>query len=232
MRISSYEHLGVGLVRMVMVAAVVSVGSGAALVVVLGSALGGGAGLAALVVGAMVFYLVMTAPRRAMDRERATQARESLALSAAAMACLGVTGSRSKTLMLLKPRDRAFGRATREGARMVLLGSSLDQATAEASKRLASYSAAETLKGIASLQPADFDAGDEETRGLDAYRELYRETKLPMLMTACFFSPIMLVLYAVFARAYDPASLAGLAALEFAVLDLALFFSSVDKGPS
>jgi len=231
MKLASYEHYGASPLKMAGLAAVGATVTGAALAAVAGTVLGDASGPAAFVVGSLVFYIVMTTPRRMLDRERVSQARESPVLGAEAEALVGVTGSRAKALLMLRPRGSSLHRAVSEGARMVLLGSSAERATAEASRGLASYSAAEVLKGIAGLEPGDFAKGDEEARGLAASSELYRETKLPMLMTACFFSPIMLILYAVFTASYDPVRLGGLVAFQFILLDIALFFSSVDGGP-
>ena len=231
MRLASYERFGVSPLRMAGIGGVAAALAGTALATIAGPALGGATWFAGTIVAGLVMYAVMSTPRRVLDRERVSQAKESVVLGAAAAACLSVTGSRSKTLMMLKPRDRSFGRAVTAAARMVLLGSSVEGALADASGRVASYSAAETLRGIASLKPGDFDEGDEEVRGLASSSELYRETKLPMLLTACFFSPIMLVLYAVFTHSYSPVQLLGLIAVQFTLLDLALYFSSGDRGP-
>lgn len=209
----------------------VSVAAGGTLGLALGGALGQATGPVALVVGILVFYMVVSTPRRLLDRERVSQARESPLLAAVSTACLKVTGSRSKTLLMLKPREQSLVAAASQGARLVLLGAPVERAAAEASEKLASYSASEVLRGVAKLSPADFGTGDDESRGLATSSELYRETKLPMLMTVCFFSPIMLVLYAVFSHSYDAARLAELVALDFVVVDLAFFVSSADRGP-
>ena len=231
MKIASYDHLDLSAARIMALGFVVSGAAGGALEFALGGALGGATGPTVLMIAALVFYIVATTPRRRLDRERVSQARESLLLSVGSTACLKGTGSRSKTLIMLRPRDQSLASAGARGARMVLLGTPVETAALEASRELASYSAAGALRGVASLKPADFGAGDEETRGLASSSELYRETKLPMLMTVCFFSPILLVLYAIFSHSYDPARLIELVALEFVLVDLALFFSSVDRGP-
>ena len=207
MRIASFDHFNVSPMKIVALGLFVSSGSGAILAWSLGGALGEATAPATLVLVSLVFYILASTPRRLLDRQRLSQARESLVLSAAAKACLSVTSSRSKTLIMLRPRDLALGEATTEGARRVLLGTPVDEATRDSSERLASYSAAEALRGIATLKGADFASGDEETRGLVASSELYRETKLPMFMTVCFFSQILVVLYAVFSHSLEPAKL-------------------------
>jgi len=84
---------------------------------------------------------------------------------------------------------------------------------------------------VASIGRVTFDSGDEESRGLASSSDLSRETKLPVFMTACFFTPIMLLLYAVFSHSYSGGSLAELIALEFIILDLTFYLSSGDRGP-
>ena len=231
MRIASYDHFGVSPPKLIGIGLASSLAAYFAIWDLLAEALGEASQPAALVVAALVFYMVVSTPRRILDRQRLSEAREAVALSASAMACLSVTGSRSKTFMMLRPRDQTSASATRECAREILLGLSVGRAAGESSKVLVSYSAADALNSVASMEPDDFAATDEETRGIESSADLYRETKLPMFMTVCFFSPIMLVLYAVFAHIYDPVKLLGLVVFEFIIVDLAFFFSSVGRGP-
>jgi hypothetical protein len=141
-----------------------------------------------------------------------------------------VTGSRSRTIIALRSREPYLSKTILDLGRRVLLGSPVESAVASASGRLSSYSAAAALRTIAVLSPRTFDAGDEENRGLANSAELSRETKLPIFMTACFFTPIMLLLYSVFSRAYSPESLVELVAFEFIVLDLAFYLSASETG--
>ena len=52
-----------------------------------------------------------------------------------------------------------------------------------------------------------------------------------MFMTVCFFTPIMLLLYAVFSHVYSTDGLAELAAFGFVVIDLAFYLAASDRGP-
>jgi len=197
---------------------------------VLGNVLGGATGPALVVVSALVFYAVVSTPRRMVDSQRVAQARESVLLSAAATACLDVVGSGPRTVLLLRSRDEVLARALSEAGRKLLLGASLTQAIGSSLGGVSSYSAAAALNEAAHMGRKDFEARDEETRGLANSSELSRETKLPVFMTACFFTPIMLLLYAVFSRLYGVGSLVELVALEFIVLDLAFYFGSGARG--
>jgi len=231
LRFASLDHFGLGVWRMI------GIGSACAIVsaMLVGFAVGGSLGQAKaatlVVVAILVFYIVLSTPRRILDSQRVAQARESLMLSASATACLSVTGSRAKTLILLRPRDPTLVETASEAGRMVLLGERVESAVARSSDNLASYSASTALISIASMSPREFGTRDEEARGLTLSSELSRETKLPMFMTICFFTPIMLVLYAVFTRSYDPTTLAELAAFEFVAIDLAFYLSAADRGP-
>ena len=231
MRSDALEHYGVSPLRLAGVGGALSSAAVAGAWLVTGGVLGQAGPEVMLVLGALVFYIVCSTPRRLQDRERIAQARESVLLSASAKACLGATGSKSKALAVLHPRDPSLAAAVTDAERRVLLGIRVEEALEEASRKLSSYSAESTLQGIARLRSAAFDGGDEETRGLTSSGELSRETKLPMFMTVCFFAPIMLLLYAVFARVYDPVSLSELAALEFILVDVAFYLSAPDRGP-
>jgi hypothetical protein len=197
----------------------------------LGNVLGGATGPALVMIGALVFYAVVSTPRRLLDAQRVAQARESVLLSAAATACLNAAGSGPRTILVLRSRDEAISKALRRAGRGVLLGTRPLEALDESSKQVASYSAAAALREVASPGRKEYDAGDEEARGLASSSELSRETKLPVFMTACFFAPIMLLLFAVFSHSYGTGSLVELAALEFIILDLAFYLTSGDRVP-
>lgn len=195
-----------------------------------GAALGHATAPVAAVVAALVFYFVASTPRRVRDQERVAQARDSVLLLASARACLGATGSRAKTLLILKPREPVLADAVVGAGKRVLLGTRVEDALRGAAAGLSSYSASQALRSVAELRPESFDTGDEETRGLVSSADLSMETKLPLFMTVCFFAPIMLTLYAVFTHSYAPTRLAELAGLEFVVVDLAFYLTAQDRG--
>ncbi len=209
----------------------ISSASAVILAVVLGDSLGGAKVPTLFVISVLVFYIVATGPRRVLDRQRVAQARESLPLGAAAAACLHVTGSRSRTLIMLRSREPALAEAEDECARKVLLGERPVTALETSSRKLASYSASIVMQNVSAMGPGEFVGGDEEVRGISSYTELSKETKLPLFMTVCFFAPIMLVLFSVFTHSDAPGTLAELAAFEFVVLDLAFYFSTTEGEP-
>jgi len=203
--------------------------------IVLGLATGDALGQAKLatllVIVALVFYIVVSSPRRLLDQQRVAQARESLLLSASAQACLTVTASRTKTFLLIRPREPSLGAAVKEAGRRILLGTDVAAAVEASSRGIASYSAAAALLSVARTNAREFVGGDEESRGLAAASELSMETKLPVFMTICFFTPIMVVLYAVFSHTYQPERLVELGAFEFAVIDLGYYLSAAERSP-
>ena len=179
--------------------------------------------------GTLVFYFVLSAPRRLADSQRLAEARESPLLSASAAACLTVTGSRPRTIVLMRPRDPTLKASLSEAGRKVLLGTRVDRALESSAQSLASYTAAAAVRGLAAFTPEGVEQGDEEAQGIALSSDLSRETKVPMLMTVCFFTPILLILYAVFSHTYGVADLAELASLEFIILDLAFFLSAAER---
>lgn len=231
MRFNSLEYFGLSAWKLACVGAAASSAAWAVAEVALGGILGESEPAVLVVVSVLVFYLVVSIPRRLLDGERVAEARESVLLSASAKACLSVTGSRARTLMLLRPREAATGRSVAEAARLVLLGTKVEDALEQASKGLVSYSAAAAFRSLGSLLPEGFEGGDEESRGLAASQEMSRETKIPMFMTVCFFAPVMIVLYAVFSRTYGVYGVTELTVFEFLAVDLAYYLSSSDRGP-
>ena len=196
---------------------------------VTGDALGEARDAVALAVGALVFYFVLSFPRRLADSQRIAEARESPLLSASAAACLAVTGSRSRTIVFMRPRDPTLRAGMKEAGRKILLGTRADRALESSAQSLVSYTAAAVFRGLGAFAPEGVEQGDEEAQGLALSTDLSRETKVPMLMTVCFFTPILLILYAVFSHTYGASDLAELASLEFIVLDLAFFLSAAER---
>lgn len=230
MRLASLDHFDLSLPRLLGLGVAVSVTGAAATWIVVGGALGQGGTTVAALVGAFLLYAVLSAPRRLMDGQRVAQARESPVLSASASACLAVTGSRPRTLILLRAREPTLSAALKEAARRVLTGTRVDSAVERSTGPLVSYSAAAAVRGLASFAPAAVSQGDEETRGLSASSDLSKETKVPLMTTVCFFAPIVLVLYSVFAHSYGATSMAELASFEFIVVDVTFYLSASDRG--
>lgn len=231
MNFASFEHLGVDPWRVAIVGAASSVAVLFVCSLFFGTVLGQNTGAAEIVVALLVFYIVVSTPRRLVDSQRVGQARESLLLSVASNACMIATGSRPRTLLLLRAGEPGLKKALADLGRSVLLGAGVEGAVELATKRLSSYSAAAILKGTVSLRPRIVDVGDQEVRGLMSSSELSKETRLPMFMTVCFFTPIMLLLYAVFTHIYSTDGLAELAAFGFVVIDLAFYLAASDRGP-
>ena len=229
MKFASLDHFGLSAWRLACIGVAAASAAWLASEAALGGVLGEAKPAVLLLVSSLVFYLVVSIPRRLLDRARVQEARESVLLSASARACLQVTGSRPRTLMLVRPRVPSVARAVRESSRMVLLGVKVEDALTMASEGLASNSASVALRSLAVLGPEGLESGDDESRGLAYSSELSRETKLPMFMTACFFTPIMILLYAVFTQSYSPDSIAELVVLEFIIVDLAFYLSSADR---
>ncbi len=230
MRFASLDHFRISPWRIGAVGAAAAGGSGLSTELVLGDSVGQARVAIALIVAALVLYIVLSTPRRLLDAQRVSQARESPLLSASASACLAVTGSRPRTLILLRSRDQALADSLRDTGRRVLLGASVEGAVAGSVGALASYSAAASLRALAAFTPKAVAQGDEEMRGIVSSAELSRETKIPMLTTVCFFAPILLILYAVFSRSYGAVQLGELASLEFIAIDLAFYLCAADRG--
>ena len=86
--------------------------------------------------------------------------------------------------------------------------------------------------GIESYRELSADAvraGDTEAKGVASALALADESKLPVFVTVCFFTPILLLLLASFSSIWDPWSLAELLALQLVVLDIAFYLCSGER---
>ncbi|MDG7010058.1 MAG: hypothetical protein JRN43_04220 [Nitrososphaerota archaeon] len=226
MKFASLEHYSLSAWRVAACGVALASAAWLATSFAVGGVLGGAKSPLLYAVAALVFYAVVSVPRRMMDRERACQAREAIPLSCAIGALLEVTRSNARTLVLLTPGEGTIAAQVRKAARATLLGEDVGASVERAARALTAYSAAGALRMIGANRAGSANQDDEEVRGLELSSELGKETKLPTLMTASFFAPILLVLYAVFAHLYGWGSLAELVALEFVILDVAFYFTA------
>ncbi len=229
MKFASLDHFGLSAWRV----AAVGLATSSASWLLAGFAFGGALGTAGTpvfaVIAAAVFYIVVTTPRRLLDRERLSQAREAVLLASSSRALLEVTRSRSRSVLLLRPRGSAFAAAVERASKMLLLGDDAGRAVGAAAGSLASYTAASALRGLVEPRKVGTDPDDEEARGLAGSAALSRETKVPMFMTVSFFAPIMLLLYAVISHSFGAERLAELTVFELVVLDLAFHLGSAGR---
>lgn len=229
MKFSSLDLFGVSPFRIACFASIAAAGGVLLTRIATGDALQNAGWAVALAVGALVFYFVLSTPRRLADSQRLSEARESPLLSASTAACLAMTGSRARTVLLARARDPALKTSLEEAGRRILLGTGVERALEGSARPLVSDTAVTVLKGLARFAPEGVEQGDDEALGIAASSDLSRETRVPILMTACFFTPILLVLYAVFSHAYSATDLVELSSLEFIVLDLAFFLSAAER---
>jgi len=215
--------------KLVAVGIVAAVGSGILLQTASGGVLGAGAPELDLVVGVIVFYMVLSVPKRLVEASSLSQSREASSLSVMASVDFEATHSRSRTMLMLMPTDSDVGHVLQRVKRSILLGQSPSSAVDESVGTLASYSAADALRKAAVMSPDSMEEGGEENRGIVNALQLGEESKLPLFMTVCFFTPILLLLYAVFSRLQDPRSLAELVGVQLVVLDLSFHFTSSER---
>jgi hypothetical protein len=231
LRLESFDHYEVDAFKLGAMGAALAACALVACDLAFGPALGSTALEVALVVGGLVFYLVLSTPRRALDRERISQARGSVRLSAAAGAFLSATGSKARTLLMLGSREQGLERVLAAARKRVLLGAGCEEAAGAAADAVASSAAAAVLRRVSAFGFEEVAAEGEETQGISRSASLGRETKLPVYMTLCFFAPVVLLLYSDFAHLVDVSSLIALFALEVVVLDLAFYVCSSDGRP-
>ncbi len=226
MKLESLDHYGIDPLKLGALGTAGAIVAGIGFELAVGRVLGSTTPIVLMVLAGLVFYGIVSSPKRVLDHQRLSQSREAVVLAVSASACLPITRSSSRSLLILRSNELGLAETLRAVGRRILLGESTSSAIRAETGRLASYSAANTLKAIASTQKGHVKEGAEELAGLTGYSELSSETRLPIFMTVCFFSPIMLLLYSVFSKSTSPASLAELVLLQVILLDLTYFVCS------
>ena len=198
---------------------------------VAGGSLGPASQEVSLALGAVILYLVVSTPKRMVEGEKSLQAKESAFVSLSATACRSVTGSRCLTILSMNSQEKEVSQAFREAGRLILLGEDPETAVDMASKRITSYSAKSAMLSAATISARTPATGGEEFSGLQNAMDLESEVKVPLFMTVCFFTPVLLVLAAVFGHDSGPQSTVELSGCGLLVLDAAYFATSSRKEP-
>ncbi|MBI3841529.1 MAG: hypothetical protein HY297_06245, partial [Thaumarchaeota archaeon] len=122
-RTTSLDHFDLDPRKVILIALAVSACAAWGFGLTAGGALGTAKPGVELVVGAVVLYVVISTPRRLFEVSAMAQSREALVLATTAMACLEVTGSRTRTLLMLRSRETGLAGVLTRVKRGILLGS-------------------------------------------------------------------------------------------------------------
>lgn len=230
MKFVSLEHYCLNPRKLAAVAAAVATGAAAFLQFASGGVLGQGGVELDAIVASLVFYMVVSMPRRMMEASSLSQSKEAPTLAVMAAAGFETTHSRARTVMMLRSADPEVSSSLTEVKRKVLLGSPVETAVEENVEGLASFSVSNILREAAAMTASSIQEGGEEAQGIMNAFDLAEESKLPLFIAACFFTPILLLLYAMFARLTSPESLVELVVVQIVLLDLGFYFSSTQRG--
>lgn len=230
MKSRSWEALGLDPRRMAVAVVLLALTVGASVTVAAYHFLGE----LALVLGPVVAlgsgYAAAALPRRSIEGSALRQARESPALAAAASVYLQSTGSKSKTLLMLKSEEPRLSAILEELRRTTLLGIDPADSYRRLGGRAESESASRILGSVVGAQGERLADEGEELEGMVSASLSREETKFPVFLTISFFLPIMLMLLAAIGRHTSLVDMVSLTFLEIVVLDLALTLSSTERG--
>jgi hypothetical protein len=178
----------------------------------------------AMMAAGVAGYLAFTAPGRMLRAVEFQQTREAPAFAASSNIYLKTTGSRSKTLLMLRAEERDLASYLAQVRRRTLLGYDAASSTRESGTegRVLSESVRTVISSVVGVDQARVEEGAEELEGVMNASGLDDETKLPVFVAVSFFLPIMLMLFAAMTKETSIVAIAALVALEVVVLDLTL----------
>jgi hypothetical protein len=185
-----------------------------------------------LIAAGAVSYLIGTAPRRAVKLAAFRQTVEAPSFAASSNIYLKSTSSRSKTLLMLRAEEPSLRSFLRNARRHTLLGYDAVTALKAAApdQGVFSESIKTALNSVAGVDGTRIEEGAEELDGLLSSSTLDEETRLPLLVAAAFFLPIMLVLFASITKGTGTTTVAALLGLEAIILDIVLAISRSSNG--
>jgi hypothetical protein len=227
-RASSWSVLRLSPTRMTALAVLAGLATAACVLGATYTIFGGVSVVLAGAVGVASSYLVAGFPKRSLDRSALLQAREAPALAASAAVYLQSTGSRAKTILMLRSDEPRLEALIERAKRRTLLGEDASSTLGDAEGVRADSTAA-ILASVASARGERLADGGEELEGMVRASLATEETKFPVFLTISFFLPIMLMLLAAVGHHDDLASIVSLTVLEIVVLDVALSFASTER---
>lgn len=182
-----------------------------------------------VVTGAAAAYATAALPGMELERSSLLQAREAPTLGAMGTVYLQGTGSRSRTVLMLRSEEPDLSAALDVMKRMTLLGFTAGESLGEVESAVRSESTLRILRSISLAESERLEDKGEEMESSFRSSVLGEETKFPVFLTVSFFLPIMLMIFAAIEHHTDPLAIASLAFLEIIVLDLALSVSSSER---
>jgi hypothetical protein len=230
MKFFGWDELGIDARRMAAIVAAVSLLTGSIVALVAHPILGDLGVLLAVVAALGSAYSVAALPRRSREWSSVQQAREVPALAAAAAVYLQSSGSKCKTLLMLRSDEPRLAGALAELRRTTLLGIDPGESYSRLGGRVESESASKVLASVIRSQTDKLSDEGEELEGMVNASLAKEDTKFPVFLTICFFIPIMLMLLAAIEHHTDPLSMLSLTFLEVVVLDLSLVLASTERG--
>lgn len=228
MRFSSWDSLGLSFGRMLLAVLLVGLFAGGAVLLATFEIFGTASVLLCLVVGGLAAYVVAGIPKRVLDRAAVMQARDAPVLAASAAIFLESTGSRSKTVMMLRSPEPRLSTIIEQAKRSTLLGKDTSAAFTEAAEVRAD-SVLSILGSIVRAEGGRLSDEGEELEGMVRASLSVEETKFPVFLAVSFFLPIMLMILAAIGHHDQTFDVVSLAFVEIIVLDLALSFSSTER---
>ncbi len=229
MKLSSWEHYHINSAKFLVLAGMLSALGGTGVYLATRDVLGEESGIVGVIASVATCFLVLSEPGREFETVSLLQAREAPIIAASAAVSLEATGSRARALMLLSSEERELATTLDEIRRMILLGHRPTEAILKYGTELASDSASQALLSTATSNPGSIEDEGRELEDVFAASSLGEETKVPVFIAACFFAPIMLLLYAILTHSTTPIDLAELVALEVVILNFTFAFSSQEK---
>ncbi len=225
----SWEKFGVAPKRMAAVACLLGAAPAVAVAFVAARFLGQLSLVLGAVVGIAAAYSVAAMPKRAMEKSAMVQAREAPTLAASGAVYLNGTGSKAKTVMMLRSEEPMLSSVIRAMKRETLLGFDPSATLKRFEALVQSPSSLSVLRAIVRAQGESLEDRGEEMESVLRSSASGEETKFPVFMTIAFFLPIMLMLFAALEHHSDPIALVSLSFVEIVVLDLALSISSTER---
>lgn len=182
-----------------------------------------------VILGIVSGYILFTEPLRVARYSSLIQSEEASTFFSFISTAHSVTGSRTRPIMLLEPRDFSFSNAIVKMKRSILLGRDLEGTIQILERESFSSTLSSALSAYKSRSGWKRIEWEEEYSASISTSLLTHETKVPLFIAAVFFSPILLTFLSITSHLYSSSHLLYIFLFNLVLVDLAYFYSSSER---
>lgn len=181
-----------------------------------------------VIISLAIAYLLYTSPNRIIRYTKIKQSSESEIFDSYINSAAYIMSSKTRPILLTDWSKMSISPILRDIKRLILLGITVKKSFIQKQEYIFSESLKNSIKAYTSKGLERIANVDEFSREVLFMQENY-ETKSPIFVAVCFFSPVLLLILILFAHLYTPEKISFVLLLDVIIVDIGFFFSSAER---